>query len=487
MHPANFTVPAGFCSRRHFMRASAFGLGSPALAWLLQQDGLLAEPARPELELRKFDLKPKSGHHPARARAMISILMIGGPSQMDLFDPKPELKRLEGQKFPGELKFDNVGQASSKVLPGLWEFKKHGQCGTELSELLPHLATVVDDICVIRSTQTGVNNHGQSLYALTNGRVTTGAPTIGSWLTFALGSETQELPAFMALTHPSGAPLLAGDNWSNGWLPSLYQGTVIRPKEPRILNLDPPEHLRGAAQERQLAFLRELNREHLEQHPAELDLDARITSYEIAAKMQTAAKEAMDVSRESEATRKLYGIDDEQTRDYGTRCLIARRLVERGVRFVQIINNGQSWDHHGGILKALPAVCAKSDQPVAALIKDLKGRGLLDTTLVHWGGEMGRLPVIQNDLGREKVGRDHNTYGFTIWLAGGGIKGGMTFGETDEFGHKAVKDIVTHHDYHATLLHLFGLDHTKLIYRRAGRELSLTDNKPARIVRGILA
>lgn len=480
-------LPQGLCSRRHFLGANAFSLGSLALLDLLKGDGLLAEPARPELEQRRYDLNPKSGHHPARARAMISILMIGGPSQMDLFDPKPKLKEYEGKPFPGELRFDNAGQASSKVLPSLWEFKKHGQSGTELSSLLPHLAKVVDDICVVRSMQTGVNNHGQSLYALAGGRVTAGAPTLGSWLNFGLGCESKDLPAYITLTHPNGSPLLADHHWSNGWLPSLYQGAVIRPREPRILNLDPPDHLKGEAQHRQLDLLRDLNREHLDQHPGELDLEARIASYELAARMQTAAKEAMDISSETEATRKLYGIDSDLTRDYGTRCLIARRLVERGVRFVQVINNGQSWDHHSGIVKALPDLCGKSDQPVAALIHDLKSRGLLDSTLVHWGGEMGRLPVMQNDLGKDRVGRDHNTYGFTLWLAGGGIKGGMTFGETDDFSHKAVKDIVTHHDYHATILHLFGLDHSKLIYRRAGRELSLTDKKPARVVHQILA
>ncbi len=486
MNP-RFELPADLCSRRHFLGAGAFGLGSTALAWMLQQQGLLAEPARPELEQRHYDLLPKAGHHPARARAMISILMIGGPSQMDLFDPKPLLKKYEGQKFPGELKYDNAGQASAKILPSPWEFERHGQSGTELSELLPHLAKVVDDICVIRSMQTGVNNHGQSLYALTNGRITAGAPVLGSWLSFGLGCETQELPSFITLTHPSGAPLLADHNWSAGWLPSLYQGTVVRPREPRLLNLDPAEHLRGPGQERQLDYLREINREHFSRHPGELDLDARISSFELAARMQTAAKEAMDISSESEATRRLYGVDTDRTRDYATRCLIARRLVERGVRFVQVINNGQSWDHHSGIVKALPDLCAKTDQPVTALIQDLKARGLLDSTLVHWGGEMGRLPVMQNDLGRERVGRDHNTYGFTLWLAGGGIRGGMTYGATDEWSHKAVQDIVTHHDYHATLLHLFGLDHKKLIYRRAGRELSLTDAKPARVVHEILA
>jgi hypothetical protein len=438
------------------------------------------------LEQRTYDLKPKAGHHPASARAMISILMIGGPSQMDLFDPKPLLNQWAGKPFPGELKFDNAGQASSKVMPGLWEFRKHGQSGTELSSLLPHLAGVVDELCVIRSMRTAVNNHGQSLYALTNGRITAGAPTLGSWLSYGLGTPSQELPAFLTLTHPSGLPLLAEANWSNGWLPSIFQGTVVRPTEPRLLNLDPAPHLRGVPQERQLELLGELNRAHRAEHPGEQDLDARIASYQLAARMQTAAKEAMDIRSESEATRRLYGIDQERTRDYGTRCLIARRLVERGVRFVQVVNNGQSWDQHSNLYTALPDLCAKTDQPVAALIHDLKALGLLDSTLVHWGGEMGRLPVIQNDGPKEKVGRDHNTYGFTHWLAGGGVRGGMTYGETDEWGHHAVKDIVTHHDLHATLLHLFGLDHTRLIYRRAGRELSLTDSKPARVVRDIL-
>lgn len=478
---------SGLCSRRHFVQASAFGLGSMALTWLLQKDGLLAAPAMPDLKPRSFDMKPKPSHHEPRARAMISIFMVGGPSHIDLFDPKPLLKDYEGKKFPGELKFDNAGQASSKVLPGLWEFKKHGSSGIELSSLLPHLAKVVDDICVIRSMKTGVNNHHQSIYALQGGRISAGAPTMGSWLNFALGSQSQELPAFITLTHPEGGPELAERNWSNGWLPSLYQGVGVRPKEPRILNLDPPHYLKGSGQARQLELLRELNQEHLSQHPGELDLEARIASYELAARMQTAAKEAMDISGESEATRKLYGVDQELTRDYATRCLIARRLVERGVRFVQIINNGQSWDQHSGLVKALPELCAKSDQPTAALVADLKARGLLDSTLVHWGGEMGRLPVIQNDLGREKIGRDHNTYGFTMWMAGGGIKGGMTFGETDEWGHHAVKDIVTHHDYHATILHLFGLDHSKVIYRRAGHELTLTDHKSARVVREIMS
>ncbi len=476
-----------FCSRRHFLRANAFGLGSAALAYLLKQEGLLAAPVKPPLEKQSFDLLPKPPHHEPRAKAMISLLMIGGPSQMDLFDPKPMLTKYDGQKFPGEIKYDNAGEASSKVLGSPWKFSKHGQCGMELSELLPHLGGVADDITLIRSMHTGVNNHGQSMYALNNGRITAGRPSLGSWLGYGLGSESQELPAYVALTHPSGQPLLVGENWTSGWLPSIYQGTVVRPTEPRILNLDPPAHLRGEAQARQLEFLRQRNREHFETLPGELDLEARIASYELAAKMQTAAKEALDISSEPEHIKKLYGIDKDVTRDYGTRCLIARRLVERGVRFVQVLNQGQSWDHHGAILSELPRRCAEVDQPSAALVADLKQRGLLDTTLVHWGGEMGRLPVLQNDTGREKCGRDHNTYGFSMWLAGGGIKRGYVHGETDEWGHHAVKDIVHHYDYHATLLHLFGLDHTALTYQRNGIEMSLTDGQGGRVIPELLA
>lgn len=462
------------------------GLGSVALAWLLNEDGLLAEPSKPALERRKFDLKPRPPHAAPRARAMISLFMQGGPSQVDLLDPKPELTKRSGEMFQGEIQLDDVAHASRKLMGSPWKFQKHGQCGTEVSELLPHLAEIVDDITVIRSMHTGVNNHGQSIHALNSGRIVAGRPSLGSWLTYGLGTESQNLPAFAVLTDPDGLPVEGVGNWSNGWLPSLYQGTVIRPREPRILNLDPPPHLRGAAQDKSLAFLDGLNRRHLASHPGEHDLDARIASYELAARMQTAAKEALDISSESEAIHKLYGIDDPATKDYGTRCLIARRLVERGVRFVQLFTRYQYWDHHGSILSALPASCKKTDKPAAALVKDLKSRGLLDTTLVHWGGEMGRLPVIQHDSGPDKVGRDHNTFGFSMWLAGGGVRGGQVYGQTDEFGHRAVSDIVTHADYHATLLHLFGLDPQRLVFTQAGREQTLIDNQQAKVVDKIL-
>jgi hypothetical protein len=474
-------------TRRHFLAQGAMGVGGVALAWLLKEQRLLADPSRPDLAPRRYDLLPKPTHHEPKARAMISLFMQGGPSHLDLFDPKPLMRRYDGQPFPGTINYDNAAEASAKVLASPWRFHRRGQSGIELSELLPHLAEIIDDVCLIRSMKTGVNNHGQSINALNTGRILSGRPVLGSWLTYGLGCETQNLPAYMVLTDPVSLPVLGVDNWSNGWLPSLYQGTVVRSQEPRILNLDPPAHMRGPAQERYLQFLGDLNREHAALRPGENDLDARIASYELAARMQVEAGAALDISGETAATRRLYGIDEPATAEFGTRCLIARRLVERGVRFVQVCTRNQFWDHHGSIRTSLPASCRYVDKPSAALVKDLKSRGLLDSTAVHWGGEMGRLPVIQNDGGPARVGRDHNTHGFSAWVAGGGFKGGTAYGATDDFGHQAAVDIVNHYDFHATLLHLFGLDHRRLVYMRNGQEWTLTDNQPARVVSQILA
>jgi len=473
-------------TRREFLAHNALGVGSVALAWLLGQEDLLATPAAVPRGRQSFDLKPKPPHFNATARSMISLFMHGGPSHIDLFDPKPELSRRHGEDFQGEITYSFFERASRKLLGSPWKFQKHGQCGTEVSELLPHFSTIVDDVCLIRSMHTDLNAHEPSIWYWHTGRSQPGRPHVGSWLTYGLGSETQSLPAYAVLTDPGGLPVDGVRNWSSGWMPPLFQGTVIRPTEPRILNLDPPPHLRGTLQEQNLDFLAHLNREHLARHASEADLEARIASYELAARMQTTAKEALDISSETEATKKLYGIEDPVTREYGTRCLIARRLVERGVRFVQLFIHNQVWDHHEGIRKALPGVCAKTDKPSAGLVKDLKARGLLDTTVVHWGGEIGRLPVTENHGAAEKAGRDHNGQGFSSWFAGGGFKSGVAFGETDEFGHKAVKDPVSPNDLHATLLHLFGLDHTKLLYHHNGQEQRLTDNKPARVVKEIL-
>ncbi|MFM2095853.1 MAG: hypothetical protein RIS70_2977 [Planctomycetota bacterium] len=474
-------------SRRQLLHQSTCGIGTLALAWMMKSEPAFAEPARPELVPRKYDLLPKAPPQPARANAMISIFMQGGPSQVDLFDPKPKLNELDGQSFPGDIKYDNAAQASSKILGCPWKFAPRGQCGMELSELVPGLAEIADEITLVRSMFTGVNNHGQSIDAMNTGRAVSYRPSLGSWMAYGLGSESRNLPAFVVLTDPDGLPVLGVQNWSNGWLPSLFQGTVIRPREPRILNLDAPSTLQGAPQARYLQFLSQLNRDHSANHPGESDLDARIASYELAAQMQSAAKEAIDLSQESAATLKLYGIDEPATKDFGERCLIARRLIERGVRFVQLYTRYQFWDHHGSIRSALPDACRKVDKPSAALVKDLKQRGLLPSTVVHWGGEMGRLPVIQNDAGPDKVGRDHNTYGFSSWFAGGGFRAGYVHGETDEFGHKAIRDVVTHSDYHATLLHLFGLDYQKLVFQRNLQEVSLVDKQPCKIMHSLLA
>ncbi len=475
------------CSRRHFLHTGSFGLSGLALASLLRDERLLAAPVKPLLGAEGFDLKPKLAPTPGKAKAMISLFMMGGPSQMDLFDPKPMLSKYHGEKFPGEVIYDNVAEASSKVFGSPWSFVKSGKCGMELSELLPGLQQVADEITLIRSMKSGVSNHLQGMLAMQTGKGTVGRPTVGSWVAYALGSETQNLPAYVVLAHPSGLPTFQHQHWTNGWLPSAYQGTLVRATEPYILNLDPPAALAGRAQSRQMDLLRGLNEGHAAEHPGEHDLQARIASYELAGRMQVAAKEALDISGEPKHILSLYGVDNPTTADYGRRCLIARRLIERGVRYVQVLNSRQSWDHHSSLLKSLPERCAESDRPSAALVLDLKQRGLLDTTIVHWGGEMGRLPVLQNDAGREKWGRDHNTHGFSQWIAGGGFKAGLVFGETDEWGHHAVKDVVNHYDWHATLLHCFGFDHTKLGFVRNATNLTLTDAQNARIVRELLA
>jgi hypothetical protein len=478
------------CCRRHFLHSSAFGLGSLGLASLLADDGLLAAPPKPELEPQTLDLLPKQPHHRPKAKAMISIFLMGGASQIDLYDYKKKLVELDGKDFPGEVQYDNPVQSSRKVMGPLEKFKHYGKCGMHLSELLPHLGAVADEICLIRSMKTHVNNHLPSMYELNTGKGVGGRASLGSWLSYGLGSVARNLPAFVALTDPRGLPLLGGEHWTNGQIPSLYQGTSVRAKEPRILNLDPPAHLRGGGQEAQLALLRELNAEHRESHPGESDLAARMASYELAAQMQLAAKEAFDLSKESKETHALYGIDKPETRDYGERCLIARRLVERGVRFVQLWNQGQSWDHHGSIRTELPDRVREIDKPTAALVTDLKRRGLLDSTIVHCGGEMGRLPVIQvplNNKDPKAVGRDHNTFGFTQWVAGGGFKGGFSYGATDEFSHKAVENIVTPADWLTTVLHQFGLDVKRLEYKSAGRSISLLDGAAGNVVKALLA
>ncbi len=474
-------------TRREFLSENAMGIGSIALAWLLQQEQAQAIPKNVRIEPEKFDLEARQPHFPAQAQAMISLFQHGGPSHMDLTDPKPELTRLDGTEYSGEIKFSFVNEASNKLLGSPWKFQPRGESGIELSELLPHTAEVVDDICLIRSMHTGANGHEVSIRYFHGGIPgVLGRPTLGSWLVYGLGSESQNLPAYMVLSDPGGLPVDGVSNWSNGFMSPLFQGTVLRAKEPRILNLDAPTHLRGAAQRQNLEFLQALNQQHLERNPGEAELEARIASYELASRMQVAATEALDISQETKATQEMYGIDQPETRDYGTRCLLARRLVERGVRFVQLFHHNQPWDNHSNIETGLPHVCKKTDQPAAALIKDLKQRGLFDSTIVHWGGEIGRLPVTQDHGTKKKPGRDHNGQGFSIWLAGGGFQQGLAFGKTDEVGHHAVENVVTPNDFQATIMHQFGLNFEDLQYLHNGQTQIITNKRPARVVNEIL-
>lgn len=473
-------------SRRHMLAQSAFGLSSMGLASLLSGEVASANPKKPNLEPEQFDLLPKQPPREARAKAMISIFCGGGPSHLDLFDRKSLLDKYAGEKFPGkDIKYDNAGQATSIVMPCPWEFSRCGESGMEInSQLLPHFSGIVDDVTLIRSMNLpNIRNHVAGMRALTTGRGREGWPALGSWLVYGLGAETQNLPAFVALVlrkNPPGSPF-----WDSRQLPSIYQGTIVRESEPRIANLEPPTHLRGRPQSRQLELLKQLNQDHLKRHPGENDLAARIASYELAARMQTSASEALDLSRESEAVREMYGADNSATQKMAEACLLARRLVERGVRFVQIWD--YAWDMHENIFESLTGRCQATDQPAAALVRDLKQRGLLDSTIVQWGGEMGRLPVVQDRGAGKKPGRDHNTEGFSIWMAGGGLKAGHIHGATDEFGHRAIEDIVTQHDFHATLLHQLGLDQETLHHEVNGRPVALIEPGQGKVVDGILA
>jgi hypothetical protein len=389
---------------------------------------------------------------------------------MDLFDYKPALNKWSGKPYPGgnlEIHFD---KQAGNVLGAPYEFHRHGQCGMHLSELLPYTGSIVDDITLVRSMTTGSVDHESALRIIHTGRFLAGLPTLGAWVLYGLGSENENLPAYVVLSDPGGLPVDGERNWSSGFLPAIYQGTPFRSGSSPVFNLRTPSKTPLQARLNQLNLLKELNRQHASQYPDNTELNARIANFETAARMQTAVPEALDLSRESDATKKLYGLDNPVTEEYGRRCLLARRLIERGVRFVQLFLNGQPWDTHDKNAERLKGLCAKTDQPSAALVKDLKARGLLDSTVVLWTGEFGRLPVSQG-----KDGRDHNRHAFSLWVAGGGFKGGHVHGATDEFGYRSVEDVVSVPDFHATLLHTLGVDHKALSFPHEGRAASLTD------------
>jgi hypothetical protein len=462
-------------TRRAFLARHAGGLGSLALAHLLAADGRAAPAADP--------LAPKAPHHAPRAKSVICLFQHGGPSQVDLFDPKPELTRRHGQPYPGNLEVHFHTQVG-KLLASPFQFTKCGRSGVELSELLPHTARVIDDLTLVRSMVSDSVDHEAALRFIHTGKTFPGRPAWGSWVLYGLGTMRQDLPAYVVLGDPGGLPVDGTGNWSSGFLPAVYQGTPFRAAGAPVANLAPPPEVPAEGRRNQLDLLGELNAVHLRRHPGDTELQARIGHYELAARMQTSVPEVLDISRETEETRRLYGLDRKETAEYGKRCLLARRLVEQGVRFVQVFLHGQPWDTHAQNAAKLKGLCQMTDRPSAALVADLKRRGLLDSTIVLWTGEFGRLPVSQG-----ADGRDHNRHAFSLWIAGGGFKGGYVHGATDEFGYRAVKDVVRVHDLHATLLHALGLDHERLTVPHEGRDDSLTDFAVTRagVVEALLA
>jgi hypothetical protein len=479
--------PPSLLNRRGFFQRMSGGMCGAALTYLLGQEGAgLSAPGRPG---PPTDLAPRKPHFNAKAKSVIHLFMNGGPSQMDLFDPKPALTKNHGKpyfdKIAGEVEFIKDAGA---LMRSPFTFSRHGQCGAWVSEVMPHLARMVDDVAFIRSMFTTNLTHEPAIYLIQSGKMGPGRPTVGSWVVYGLGSENQNLPAYVVLDDPLGLPINGVDNWQAGFLPPIFQGTRFRSTGEPVLNLRPDVARPAGVVSAERELLAELDDLHRRERPRQPNLDARIASYELAARMQLAATDALDISREPQAIQEMYGVRREPTNSYARRCLIARRLVERGVRFVQIYINAQIWDTHTALATELKAACDRTDQPIAALLRDLKQRGLLESTLVVWGGEFGRLPIAQlpADKNERRAGRDHNKNAFCTWMAGAGVKGGTTYGATDELGLAAVENRVSVPDWHATILHLLGLNHEQLFVEQNGLREKLTGVNEARVVRGIL-
>jgi hypothetical protein len=447
-------------TRRDMLLKGGAGFGALALSYLLEKSPLraappLAVPGRP------------APHHPARAKSVIFLFMEGGPSHIDLFDPKPQLQQLAGQPLPSSFQpvITPMGEYDAPLLASKRHWKQHGANGTWVSDWLPHTAQCADDLAVIRSCWGNGLNHSNGVCQMNSGAILGGRPSLGSWVNYGLGTENDNLPAFVVMEDSPGKVVNGPRNWSAGFMPATYQGTpLVNDAEP-IRHLRNPEDVGELRQRGKLAFLETLNRQFAERHPQQTELEARIRSYELAFRMQAAAPEAIDLARETLETWQLYGLEEKETADFGRMCLLARRLVERGVRFVQLYHGaGSRWDAHSGIEKNHSELCRAMDKPVAGLLRDLKRRGLLEETLVFWGGEFGRTPMSEKG-----DGRDHNPYGFTMWMAGGGVKPGFTLGATDEIGLHAIEDRVHVHDLHATVLHLLGIDAMQLTYLHKGR------------------
>jgi hypothetical protein len=453
-----------FYSRRELLTRCGGGLGSLALLDLVHGATTGSSST----------LAPRAPHFPAKAKAVISIFCYGGVSHVDTFDPKPELARRAGEAMTGKGEVVVSQGHPGGLMPSPWKFKKYGQSGMDVSELFPHVAQHVDDLAFIRSMYSLSNDHAPALFQMNTGFILAGHPSMGSWITYGLGTENQNLPAFVVFTDWRGGPIGGAPNWGNGYMPAAFQGTPFRTGNDPIVDLRPPTSVTPERQRRWLDLLNQLNAEHLARNPEDTELSARMAAHELAYRMQKDAVEAVAVDTETEATRRLYGLDESETEYFGRQCLMARRLVERGVRYVQIYSGGgnftESWDAHFDLTLNHSMHARETDKPMAGLLKDLKSRGLLDSTLIIWHGEFGRMPISQR-----MNGRDHNPYGYTVWLAGGGIKGGTCVGSTDEFGYKAEENRKSVNDLHATILHQLGLHHERLTYPHNGRNMRLTD------------
>ena len=481
------THDGSFCgrTRREFLWQTGAGFTGLALADLLARDGF---PSPRGDDPKAGPLAPKAPHHPPRAKACIFLFMYGGPSQVDTFDYKPKLYGLDGKTIDIATKGRGGAKAQGRVVGPKWNFRQYGQCGHHVSDLFPHVARCVDDLAFVHSMYADSPLHGSAMLMMNSGKILSGAPCLGSWVNYGLGTMNQNLPGFVVMLDQSGGPISGAKNWSSGYMPAVYQGTVLRPQGEPILDLARPDGMSDAEQRRILDALRAQNEAHHALRADDTDLAARIASFELAYRMQSHAPEAIDLARENEATQRLYGLDDPRTADFGRKCLLARRLVERGVRFVQIYSGGNhndhNWDAHGDLVLNHEKHAGDTDRPIAGLLTDLKQRGLLDETLVVWGGEFGRQPTAEY---AEGTGRDHDAEGFTMWLAGGGVKAGIKVGATDELGYKAVERPFHVKHLHATILHLMGVDPNRLGFLHAGLNQRLVGTEGAQPIRELLA
>lgn len=483
-------MPSEFADRQiarmRFLKESAFGFGGIALTSLLSECGG-GVPLWHQAQASDAPLAVTSAplpHFAPRVSRVIFLFMHGGPSHVDLFDPKPELHRYEGQTLPTSFGpvMTRRKVADNPLLGPIRRFRRYGESGLEISDFLPHLARCADDLCVIRSCHGDSVNHPQSVYQMNTGSILMGKPSLGSWVAYGLGSENRNMPSFVVMPDPGGGIKGGPPAWGSGFLPATFQGTAVRPGSHPVLHLNPPEGMTADRQRNMLNFIQSLNQDHLRTRGSDTELQARIESYELAFRMQTAAPEIVNFSEETAETQSLYGVDHPETSEFGVRCLLARRLLERGVRFVQLYcGDTVGWDAHDSVEKNHSVMCRRSDLPVAGLLTDLKRRGLWDDTLVIWGGEFGRMPMSE-----QRSGRDHNPWGFSVVLSGGAVRGGLAWGQTDDVGLRAAVNPVHIHDLHATILHLLGLDHERLTWFHNGREERLTD-VAGRVVHEVLS